>query len=173
MEDQKYKKIIQTSVTNFLFHGDEYLFLHRNKGKKIDPGKLNGIGGRVEPGENYLDAAIRETEEETGYKVNVEDIQLAGVVRLEGGYEEDWVICFFKIKVHSKNIPMGNKTDDGELLWIHKDKVLDTEYELVDDINYCMKDIIVGSQTLFMNVQLNEEQKVTKVSISKLGYDKK
>ena len=74
MDDKKYRRLVQTSVTCFLYHGDDYLFLKRNLSKRIDPGRLNGIGGRVEPRENYLDAAIRETKEETGYQVSVDDI---------------------------------------------------------------------------------------------------
>lgn len=166
--DEKYIRKVQTSVTNFLYYNDEYLFIHRNSSKKIDPNKLNGIGGRVEPGENYLDAAIRETEEETGYKVTTQNICLAGVVKLEGGYNEDWVMCFFKIKVPSKKIPLGNVTDDGKLVWLHKDNVLDNTYELVDDLNYCFKDVIEGNEIFFITAKLGEDQKITQVSISKL-----
>ena len=56
-------------------------------------------------------------------------------------------MCFFKITVPSKHIPLGNETNDGKLLWIHKDKVLDSGYELVDDLNYCFKDVVEGKKT--------------------------
>ena len=49
-----YKRFTQTSVTCFLHCGDEYLFLRRNTDKEVEAGKLNGIGGRLEIGENYL-----------------------------------------------------------------------------------------------------------------------
>jgi 8-oxo-dGTP pyrophosphatase MutT (NUDIX family) len=169
MGEDKYIRKVQCSVTNFLYHGDEYLFLHRNPNKRVDANRLNGVGGRVEPGENYLDAAIRETEEETGFKVTSDDITLAGVVKLEGGYDEDWVMCFFKIKVPSKTIPSSHvETKDGKLIWIHKDKVLDTQYELVDDLNYSFKDIIAGDSIFFMTAKLNDDEKVYDVSIAKL-----
>lgn len=168
MDDKKYIRKVQTSVTNFIHHGDDYLFIHRNKSKRIDPNRLNGIGGRVEPGENFLDAAKREIEEETGYKVDVEDISLAGVVKLEGGYSEDWVMCFYKVKVPSKEIPIGNETEDGKLVWLDKDKVLDSDYELVDDINYCFKDIVKGDKIFFMTAQVGEDQKITNVNITRL-----
>ncbi|OGK19211.1 hypothetical protein A3D80_02200 [Candidatus Roizmanbacteria bacterium RIFCSPHIGHO2_02_FULL_40_13b] len=168
MSEDKYIRKVQTSVTNFLYCGDEYLFQKRAANKRVDAGRLSGVGGRLDAGENYLESAIRETEEETGYTVKPEDCTLAAVVKLEGGYSEDWVMCFFKIKVSSKEIPIGNKTDDGELLWLHKDKVLDQGYELVDDLNYCFKDIVEGDQLLFINAQLNEHEKITNISISKL-----
>lgn len=168
-DDTIYRRLVQTSVTCFLYHGDDYLFLKRGPHKRVDPNRLNGIGGRVEPGENYLDAAIRETEEETGYKVNVDDVELAGVVKLEGGYPEDWVMCFFKIKVPHKRIPIGDSpTDDGQLLWLHKDKILQNEYELVDDLNYCMQDIITGKELFFITAQVDDNEKIIVASTSKL-----
>jgi len=165
----QYERRVQRSVTLFIYNGNSYLFLKRNLKKKVDPGRLNGIGGRVESGENYLDAAIRETMEETGYQVTPENIQLTGVVTLEGGYATDWVMCFFKIKVLSKVIPAGNHTDDGDLIWLDKDKVLDSEYELVDDLNYCFKDIVQGKNIFFLTAQLTDNQKIFKTSVGKLA----
>jgi len=166
MED-KYIRTIKAGVTNFLYCGDEFLFLKRNLQKKVDPGKMNGIGGKVEIGENYLDAAIRETEEETGYVVTPKDVQLAGVVILEGGYQEDWVMCFFKIKVPNKNIPLGSHTDDGELIWIPKNSVLDNSYDLVDDINHCFNEIVAG-KLFFMTAQVGSDFKIKQTNISEL-----
>jgi 8-oxo-dGTP diphosphatase len=168
-DDQKYNRQVQCSVTNFLYHGNDYLFIKRDPSKRVDPNRLNGIGGRLEPGENYLDAAIRETKEETGYNVSPEDIELAGVVKLEGGYHIDWIMCFFKIKVDSKHIPHGNETEDGKLLWLDKDRVLDSDHELVDDLNYCFKDIVSGSNTFFITARLNDSQKIEDVSIGRLS----
>jgi 8-oxo-dGTP diphosphatase len=168
MNDDIYIRKVQTSVTNFLSCGDDYLFIKRNPNKRIDPGRLNGIGGRVEPGENYLTAAIRETEEETGYKVEPGDVRLVAVGKLEGGYQEDWVMCFFKIEVPNKAIPVGNETEDGELVWIHKDEVLDSEYELVDDINYCFKDIVDGERIVFFTAKVGDDQKIYDISIARL-----
>ena len=169
MSDKKYIRKVQTSVTNFIHCGDEYLFIHRSQKKRIDANRLNGIGGRVEPDENYLDAVIRETKEETGYIVDPSNVRLAAVFKLEGGYKEDWVMCFFKTEVPTKNIPHELlETEDGKLIWLHKDKVLDSQYELVDDINYCFKDIIESKYIIFGNARVNEKEKIEKVSISRL-----
>ena len=93
------------STTVFLVHGDEYLFLHRTGKVGVDKNRLNGIGGKLEPGENFLSSAIRETEEETGYIVRAKDVKFSGLINLHGGYPQDWVMCFFKINVNSKKIP--------------------------------------------------------------------
>lgn len=166
--EEKYIRKVQTSVTNFLFCGEDYLFLKRNKNKRVDPGRLNGIGGRVDPKEDYLSALIRETKEETGYAIEPHQIQLSGIVRLEGGYTEDWIMCFFKTKVESKKIPHGNQVEDGELVWLHKDKVLDSDYELVDDLYYCFKDIVSGEHIFFINAQVGKDEKIYDLNMTKL-----
>ena len=163
-----YARLVQTSVTNFISCGDEYLFVKRAPDKKVDAGRLNGVGGRLEKGEDYLTCAIRETEEETGYVVNPENCQLSGVVKLEGGYEEDWVMCFFKIEVPHKDIPVGFHTDEGEFMWIHKDKVFRTGIEMVDDLQYVFKDIVEGKKQFFMTAEMNDEEKVEKYSLKKI-----
>lgn len=167
MQDEKYLRKVQTSVTVFLHHGDHYCLLRRKPSKRVDPGRLNGIGGRVEPGEDFLRAAVRETEEETGYRLETNTFRLAGIVRLEGGYDEDWVVCFFTAAVADRTIPHGQQTDDGELLWLHKDKVLDSGYEVVGDLNYCFKDIVSGRYLFFMNAKVGVDQKIIEANISR------
>lgn len=160
------QRVTRSSVTNFLYCGDQYLFLHRSADKKTDPNRLNGIGGKLESGENYLDAAIRETKEETGYIVDPKNVQLSGIVQLHGGYPEDWIMCFFRIQVDDLIVPVGMNTNDGTLMWIHKDQVLKSEHELVDDLHYCFEKIVEGKSIFFMTAQLNDEQKITSHSIS-------
>lgn len=162
------KRHIQTSVNNFIHCKDEYLLLLRSADKKIDAGLLNSIGGKVEPGENYLDAVIRETKEETGIIIKPENIQLVGILRLEGGYEEDWLICFFKTEVKNKKIPIGSDTPDGKLLWINKDDVLKGEYEVVGDLHYSFNDIVSNDGTFFACAKIDDNLKVSEYSTSKI-----
>jgi 8-oxo-dGTP pyrophosphatase MutT (NUDIX family) len=167
MLTDEYARKVQTSVNVFIYHNDEYLMLKRASNKRVDPNKLNSVGGRLEPGENYLDAAIREVYEETGYKVKPSDIEFRGVVKLEGGYVEDWVMCHFKCRVKDKKIPKGEDTEDGKLVWLHKDKVLDSGYEVVSDLTYLWKDMLDG-EPYFANAQINEKEEVGSIKISKL-----
>lgn len=157
------------SVTCFLRCGEEYLFVHRTKkGNDVDANRLNGIGGKLEQGEDYLAAALRETYEETGYKITEEDCQLAGVVSLEGGYQHDWVMCFFVIDVDSTQIPLGTSNAEGELLWLHKDAVLHSGYELVDDLNYLWEKIAAQTKIFFAHSIVNDQEKIDSISISEL-----
>jgi 8-oxo-dGTP pyrophosphatase MutT (NUDIX family) len=171
MSEDKYIRKVQTSVTNFIYCGDEFLMLKRSAHKRIDPNKLNGVGGRVDPGEDMLNTVIRETAEETGYKITTDQIQFRGLLKLEGGYDEDWIVGIFLIEVHDKTLPIGSKTADGELMWIHKDKVLDTEYELIDDLKYYFKQLIDSTDMLFMNAQMDQNEKVTDFKISILKHE--
>jgi isopentenyldiphosphate isomerase len=51
------------------------IFQHRAKDKDTYPDLLDAtVGGHVEPGESYLDAAVKETMEETGFKLNPADL---------------------------------------------------------------------------------------------------
>lgn len=53
----------------FLFSNDRNEVLLQLKNRGPYPGKVNGVGGKVEPGETPLDGAIREVREETGAKI--------------------------------------------------------------------------------------------------------
>lgn len=46
----------------FLFRGEEVLLIHKKTG--FGKGKINGPGGRIEPGETPVEAAVREVMEE-------------------------------------------------------------------------------------------------------------
>jgi 8-oxo-dGTP diphosphatase len=48
----------------FIVRGGSILLIRKKRG--LGAGKINGPGGRIEPGESSLDAAVRETREELG-----------------------------------------------------------------------------------------------------------
>lgn len=67
-------------VLVFLTRGDEVLLLEGAPHKRRWAGKLNGLGGHVEPGESVAQAARREVREECG--LEVADLTLRAVIHI-------------------------------------------------------------------------------------------
>lgn len=71
---------MQKYVVGFLFdERAENLVLIRKTKPDWQKGSLNGVGGKVEPGEEYLDAMVREFREETG--IDFKEWELYTVMR--------------------------------------------------------------------------------------------
>lgn len=64
-------------VVGFMFDtsGNSVVLIKKNKPAYMK-GKLNGVGGKVEPGENSHQAMVREFEEETGVRTRLHDWHL-------------------------------------------------------------------------------------------------
>ena len=62
----------------FVRKGDEVLLGRRKRGHVNMRGKWNGFGGKVEVGEDVLEAAIREVKEECGIRVNPLSVRRVG-----------------------------------------------------------------------------------------------
>jgi len=57
-------KFSEDAVLTFIRDGDNWLLIHKKRG--LGKGKVNAPGGRIDPGETALEAAIRECQEEVG-----------------------------------------------------------------------------------------------------------
>jgi 8-oxo-dGTP diphosphatase len=104
--------------------GDRVLMVHRNKrGDDQHLGKYNGLGGKLEPGEDVVAGLRREVREEAG--IEIDGIELRGTISWPGfGKQgEDWLGFIFLVREftgepHSEN-------PEGQLEWIAVDKILD------------------------------------------------
>ncbi len=57
-------KFSEEAVLTFIKRGSEWLLIHKKRG--LGKGKVNAPGGRIDPGESALQAAVRECQEEVG-----------------------------------------------------------------------------------------------------------
>lgn len=167
--DNKYKRITVSSVLCFLNFEDEYLFLKRAETKKIDPGKINGVGGKLEPRENHLEAAIREIEEETSYRLIEQNLKFEGIIRLESDlenseYAEDWVMTVFSAEVSEKVTKFDKVDEEGELFWSKLSDIKNNS-DLITDVKLIIDYLEKDDSTFYMNAVVNNEFEITHHSL--------
>lgn len=94
----------------------EVILQKRGLKKKNDPGRLTTtVSGHVSTGQSYLEAAVRETLEESGIEVSAEDLILLGVVRADytqGEYLSNAMRGMFAYKFDGDISEL--KVEDGE-----------------------------------------------------------
>jgi len=117
----RYVAIVRTLC--FLIHDGDVLLLERLKTKKAFPGRVNGVGGHVERGEDPLTGAQREIEEESGLHVPLEDLHLRGVWTIDVGGTTGNLLFIFTASVPSKAGTLA-ECPEGTLMWVPIDEAL-------------------------------------------------
>lgn len=96
--------------------GKNTLLIHRNKRKEDHHyGKYNGLGGKMEAGEDVISCIKREILEEAG--VEATTIQLRGTISWPGfgGEGEDWFGFIFLVTDFLGDVIRSNH--EGDLVW--------------------------------------------------------
>ena len=99
-------------VVGFLHYKDEVVLLRKSRPPML-AGKLNGIGGKIEPGEHAVDAMVREFAEETGLQTS------QGVWRYYAEVSGDgYVIAYFTADLSGEDSrPEVRSTTDEAVGW--------------------------------------------------------
>lgn len=107
----------------FVQNDDDVLLIRRAQHRRIFPGKVNGVGGHIEAGEDAAASAAREIYEETGLKVN--DLWLAGVLHVDArlgqaeplsdGTLPGVMVLVFTAQTRSRDV---RASEEGELIWV-------------------------------------------------------
>jgi 8-oxo-dGTP diphosphatase len=95
----------------FIFQGSDVLLIHRQR--PPDAGYWNAIGGKIERGEDPLEAAAREVREEAGIAPALVFRGVAtAIVRSTG---EHWVIFLFAADVDDRTVVASG---EGPVRWV-------------------------------------------------------
>jgi 8-oxo-dGTP diphosphatase len=106
----------RTAAMVVLRHGDSFLLLKR--AKSPNKGKYVPVGGKLEPFENPLNAALRETYEETGLRLNT--VKYCGVLVETSPTDYNWQCNIYVAEIDFIPPP---PCDEGTLEWIDFDRV--------------------------------------------------
>ncbi len=116
MIDWKTWKPQQRANLLFILRGDEILLIRKKRG--FGAGKINGPGGKVDPGETPLESALRETEEELG--VRPLDAELRGVLHFQF---RDGFSLHCSVFLASEFDGEPHETDEAIPLWTPLDAI--------------------------------------------------
>jgi len=116
----------------FAFDSDKQAVVLIRKNKpEWQAGLLNGVGGKIEPGESPLDAVVREFKEETGVDTDPEDWRNFCLIRGEG-----WkVFCY---AIQSDEAYQKAVTIEAEWVVKHYISELD-ESECISNIGWLLR----------------------------------
>ena len=107
------------------------------------------VGGKLDPHENPLKAAIRETWEETG--VQVEHMKFCGLLTESSPVEYNWTNYVYLAEIDFIAPP---HCDEGELKWIDFNDVLKVPTPKTDWFIY---KYILDEKPFAFNAEFNEE----------------
>lgn len=113
-------------VVGFAFWRDKVLLIHKKKGPAYVVGKLNGVGGKIENGEQVRSAMVREFMEETGVETWpsawTEVAVMKGDANEGNNYELNILYAFLPDVADFEKIKNPEK-DGEELEWIPLDNL--------------------------------------------------
>ena len=128
---------VDTATLLFVVQGENVLLIRKKRG--LGAGKINGPGGKIDPGETPVECAVREVQEEL--IITTLDPQHCGEVRFQ-------FIDGYSVHVHvfiaSEFTGSPTETDEALPLWFRKDEIPYNEM-WADDIIWLPK-VLNGDQ---------------------------
>ena len=128
LQPQRYTVVPRT--ISFIFLDDHVLLIRLSEDRGAWSGKLNGVGGHMERGEDPHASALREIREETG--LSLERLQFCGHILIDTGKKPGIGLFVFGSQIsHAGSL---RSTSEGTPCWI---AVEDLENEsLVEDLTW-------------------------------------
>lgn len=102
----------------------QVLMIHRNKREDdLHLGKYNGLGGKLDPGEDIITGMRREIEEEAG--IICEEMKLRGTINWKGFGGGDTGSFGFIFLITKFKGDVLKENPEGELAWHNIDSIMD------------------------------------------------
>ncbi len=117
MDHKHYRVVPRTLIFLFNQH-NQVLLLKGSPDKRLWAGRLNGIGGHIEPGEDIYQGAYRELREETG--IVDAKIDLCGQIMIDVTPADGVAIFVFKGQYAAS---LALSSPEGELAWVDLDRL--------------------------------------------------
>lgn len=124
-----------TGTLLFVMDGPRVLLMRKKRGHGA--GRINGPGGKLEPGETPLDCAVRETREETG--VTPLGPTLRGLFRFVDLVQPQWLGYVF---IAERHVGTAVETEEGSPVWTPVDDLPLTQ--MWEDDRYWLPRLLAG-----------------------------
>ena len=99
-------------------HQGRFLLLKRSRSSKHQPGFWEFAGGKVDPGEDFASALLREFKEETGLTVSLDSVFGSGEWE-----REDYRIAYLFMKVSLLSGDVSISREHDEFRWFSKEEL--------------------------------------------------
>jgi len=124
----RYSLVPRTLV--FIQRGEKILFLRKENKSSYGFGKLNGLGGHIEKGEEPFEAAEREICEES--QIEVSNLELAAILTIDINTNPGIMVFVFRA-VYESGEP--RKSNEGDLIWLSREDI-SKDITLIKDVPY-------------------------------------
>jgi 8-oxo-dGTP diphosphatase len=149
---KRYALVPRTLV--FIQRENEYLLIHKKKRNSYGFGKMNGVGGHMEKGEDPFASARREVLEETGLSINQLDI--CAILFIDTEDTPGVEVFVFRADYEGGQI---TQSDEGRLEWKTLEEINSSD-QILEDVP--------------MLIDLCNQHEVGKIpQIIKYSYDEK
>lgn len=153
------KELFLSSVYLIIRNSKNEILLQRRQGTKLWPGFLGLPAGHIATGENAYEALIRETKEELGITIAIEDIIDTFVVNRKNKSLPPYYDVYFEVNKYEGTIGIMEPEKCSELVWANINN-------LPGDIITFEKEAILNNLKgiKFSVVYADNEEKVTNLN---------